>query len=239
MPTPAHRKIPDFPPPYAAAAAAAAAAKGGAARAGEKDADARPSSAPVTGRGAVRTRPLTPSSAAAGSVRARTPTQKQQRHDPIVLGDARRLQDRVITLKWLRMVRSPRIKIAIWSELHLNSFVLLFLSQVGVPLPLSTASKPNSAHTHTSIDPIQAAVNIHELFHDGFLLCRLAEILESITLPSIVIRPRTDAAKLANVDKALSVFQVTCDVFRVISGLLYLASNVLLGAGSPRFGLGG
>jgi hypothetical protein len=53
---------------------------------------------------------------------------------------------------------------------------------------------------------------VHELFHDGFLLCRLAEILESITLPSIVIRPRTDAAKLANVDKALSVFQVTCDV---------------------------
>ena len=81
-----------------------------------------------------------------------------------------------------------------------------------MPLPLSTASRPTSANAHTSIDPIQAAPNVHELFHDGFLLCRLADILESITLPSIVIRPRTDAAKLANVDKALSVFQVTCDV---------------------------
>jgi hypothetical protein len=44
-------------------------------------------------------------------------------------------------------------------------------------------------------------------------LIRLAEILESIALPSIVIRPRTDAAKLANVDKALSVFQVISGVF--------------------------
>ena len=93
-----------------------------------------------------------------------------------------------------------------------SQFLLLIAlsGQVGVPLPISTASKPAAAHEHTSIDPVQATPNIHELFHDGFLLCRLAEILESITIPSIAIRPRTDSAKLANVDKALSVFQVTC-----------------------------
>jgi hypothetical protein len=42
--------------------------------------------------------------------RSKTPIQKQQRkqqqqqHDPKVLGDAHLLHERVITLKWLRMV---------------------------------------------------------------------------------------------------------------------------------------
>jgi hypothetical protein len=111
-------------------------------------------------------------------------------------------------------------------------------AQAGLPLPLSSASRPaaaTAASAHTAAAPVLASPDIPELFHDGFLLCRhdallmnaacashfstltplirLAEILESIALPSIVIRPRTDAAKLANVDKALSVFQVISGVF--------------------------
>jgi hypothetical protein len=203
VPTPAHRKIPDFPPPYAVAAPVRS--SGPDAR--ENAASARPVSAPAAGRGGAATRPLTPKSAAgaAGVSKTIQKQQQQQQQDPKVLGDARLLKDRVITLKWLRMVPPLRCSPAL--QCHL----LIALSvQVGVPLPISTASKPAAAHEHTSIDPVQATPNIHELFHDGFLLCRLAEILESITIPSIAIRPRTDSAKLANVDKALSVFQVTC-----------------------------
>ena len=72
--------------------------------------------------------------------------QPQHQHDPRTVSDAQRLRERVITLKWLRMV--------------------------GVPLPMSTASRPQQSQGAMSIDPIHAAPDVHELFHDGFLLCR-------------------------------------------------------------------
>jgi hypothetical protein len=98
-------------------------------------------------------------------VKASTPVQKpQQFHDPRVLGDARLVQDRVITLKWLRMVPPPP---PLPSLISVSEQFFYFCAQVGVPLPLSTAAKPAVVHDNSSVDPIQASLNIHELFHDG------------------------------------------------------------------------